>query len=226
MKGAELQATFGSQGAKPGAKAVTSRNRERSRPPGRRLAAALVAAFLACGGSSLPYFDDAGVYHAADGATVFTPGAACVGWDASHVNDPPAQCDGQDASECEVFLAEHSPPGSPIDHTDCDPNDAGKYPGTCTAAWTFESPNTIYPHCPGVGPAGDEFCTAWASQFFVHGERAPFSCIVVNDIDGLACWPGHGSLYPDYPCPMWPYSSGMYVEFVDGGSGCELPCTP
>lgn len=181
-------------------------------------------AFVDCGGAALPYVDDAGVYREADGAVIFTPGSACVGWDASHVHDPPPSCTKNPDPVCEAWITARTPPGSPINDTLCFITQLAE-PGVCSATWELGS-MTVLPNCPSADPVGDEFCLAWASQFFVHNEHARIRCILVNDAAGLHCWPGApGTDQNDYPC-FGEDSPGMFVDFGEGGAGCELPCSP
>ncbi len=64
---------------------------------------------MGCGGAFAPgYLDDAGVYHLGDGATLFVPGSACVGWDAAHASDPSPPCTSSDSFDpaCNAWIAE------------------------------------------------------------------------------------------------------------------------
>jgi hypothetical protein len=145
-------------------------------------AMAVIAVWLSsCGGALLPYLDDAGVYHAADGAVLFVPGSACVGFDASHVADPPPACDvSPDAAlddagapiSCEAWPS--VPSGFPVNISGCAPDttDAG---GHCIA----EGDKPLFAQCPSIDALGDTYCQAWAQQFVVVGQ-AVAKCLYNN----------------------------------------------
>jgi hypothetical protein len=128
-----------------------------------------------CGGETLPFLDDAGVYHAADGAVVFVPGSACAGFDASHIADPAPACDiSPDAAlddqntsiACEGWPS--VPPGFPIDVSGCVPDFSNGPPdaGHCVS----EGDQALFARCPSIDAVGDMYCQAWAQQFVVTGK--------------------------------------------------------
>jgi hypothetical protein len=183
----------------------------------------LVAVLLLTGcGVSRAYVDDAGDYHAPDGAVVFTPGSACVGWDASHLDDPAPLCD--DAGACEAYIANRSPPGSPVIDKSCESTN-GYPPYQCAVNWDFGNSNSEIPSCSGLTKDADDYCAAWLSQFFVHGERPQVQCAGDDVGNGpYSCFPGaRGGVPWNVPCGI---GISLQVEFIDGGVGCEAPCTP
>ncbi len=183
-------------------------------PTSSNVARLLFATLIGCGGQTRAYFDDAGVYHAADGAAVFTPGSACIGWDAAALNEPAPACSTFSDPVCQAYGEAVAPPASPINVAVCNGvNDAGE---VCRLQYNVDE--YIAAACPSVDSAGDTFCEAWASQFFLHGEHAPLSCLSTSI--GLRCFPAHDD------CVAPDSTSGLTVIWPDGGVGCEMPCTP
>lgn len=174
-----------------------------------------------CGGQ-LPYgfLDDAGVYHAGDGAVLFRPGSACMAWDASHLDDPPPRCDASD--QCTAWYEGVTPPGFPTVAGSCGPD-----PALDGATRCYPEGVVPLPSCPALGPAGDQLCAAWAQQFIARpGWTAAASCAFGSY--GLGCTIGPvddaGSAtlvcIDDQEDP-----TGLYVT-TDAGPMCEPPCQP
>ncbi len=236
--------------------AIRSRRhgRRRVEPTMRRLIAILVAAsasallsFADCGGRIYGYVDDAGVYHAGDGAVLFVPGSACVGFDASHVADPSPLCgidaDTDEAAVCASWPSE--PPGFPFldtsictaDIDSCDRTpcvDAGADSGTFHCLGGYDPTKIVA--CPSRDAVGDTFCTAYAQQFVITGQAV-----------GVCDWNKATLEHPDAPPNICFLSStpklhppvglclfnrmavlGTDAAVVDeaSGVGCRYPCEP
>jgi hypothetical protein len=190
---------------------------------------ALAKLSSACGGSintNYGYLDDAGAYHASDGATLFTPGSACVGFDASLI---PAACTNPDIDnlgnpDCVDWSATLSPHGYPLSATSClidnaSLPDSGAH---CSPAGLLDLQRTQFQQCPGSDPGGTTFCTAWAQQFVVSGTAwAPCQRIIPADGGAiLACY-GYGQ------CPDGITTcSYNYLCVTDDGARyeCKRPC--
>ncbi|HEY2365663.1 MAG TPA: hypothetical protein VGH87_04720, partial [Polyangiaceae bacterium] len=145
------------------------------------MSVAVALPFADCGGLIYGYLDDAGVYHAGDGAVLFVPGSACVGFDAAHVADPSPLCgldaDTDEAGVCATWPS--IPPRFPFldtsactsdveacDRTPC--ADAGIDGGTFHCIGGYDSAKIVA--CPSADTIGDTFCTAYAQQFVVVGQ--------------------------------------------------------
>jgi hypothetical protein len=179
-----------------------------------------------CGGQIIGYLDDAGVYHASDGAVLFSPGAACAGWDASHVADPAPACDGgpdDDSGDggdpiCTLWALGFSPPGFPINESYCgQTNDAGRL---CVKSG---EPFAVAEQCPAQSAAGNAFCSAWAQQFVVKGTATSF-CDAVQGPNQTWLFGCTTTAYGAYKgfCPV----GTLAVVGDDGGASCSLPCQP
>jgi hypothetical protein len=194
--------------------------------------------FADCGGLIYGYLDDSGVYHAGDGAVLFVPGSACVGFDAAHVADPSPLC-GLDAGTDEAGVCStwpSIPPAFPFldtsactadveacDRTPC--ADAGTDSGTFHCIGAYDSTRLIA--CPSADTIGDTFCTAYAQQFVVNG-HAVARC----NLDAVGT---------ELVCTWQTTTSGAVVcrfnrmavlgtdaAVVDDASGiaCRYPCEP
>ena len=180
-----------------------------------------------CGGAIVVGFDDAGVYHGADGA-VLIPGSACRSWDGSRVQDGAPACDPDAAPKkslcdptdpCTQWIV---PPAlqAPLESSDpescavvggCVAADGGGY---CAAGLntTWVDDSALRSPCPG-GDAGDDFCRAFWGQF-VAGGRSLAVCL-----DGV-CFPGGNVICENFSDRF------MAVEREDGGVSCVDPCVP
>jgi hypothetical protein len=202
---------------------------------------ALLTAAATCGGQIAlgveGTLDDAGEFHLPDGAILFAPGSACVGYDAGGWTTPPCttQCVLDEAgtnAQCLAWAASLGP-AELTTFGVCRQNgedDAGIPICECGAFG-------------GLGPpcdyenydAGNAFCSAWAQQFVTGGTavaRCHKACTVRGADGGVEyygqqdpCWAGlpgaafRGSCTtggvvdpaPD-PCSLVPQSSG---------DGCE-----
>jgi hypothetical protein len=187
--------------------------------------AAVVRSTLAgCGGQFEPgYIDDSGVYHAGDGAVLFVPGIACVGWDAAHLDDPSPNCNSDAAGPlCTSWIAGCSPPGFPFDVSYCE-DDPGSNDGSAHCAMI--SPTSTI-NCPSLDALGDTFCVAWAQQFVMNGtaisycRQSPvdltFGCTLIATVDDAGR--SLGVCVDENANP-----TGMYVR-LDGGAQCQRPC--
>jgi len=182
----------------------------------------VIACVLAsCGGRttdpSVPngYVDDAGAFHSTDGAIIFAPGSACVGFDAASWTssvDPSTEwgitamnipCDAD--QDCAIF-----PPGYPYGSTKCSA-------GLCTSS-------TGTPPPCNVGVDGDEYCTALYQQFVrATGAKAIASCVPCKQWAlNIGCI--SGGCLTGCSWSHSTFSSALFVERPDGGKQCELPC--
>jgi len=183
---------------------------------------------------TVPYFDDAGVYHAPDGAVLFVPGSACVGFDASHVSDPPPACDvSPDAAlndrgvpiACSPWPS--VPTGFPINFSACIPDFSSGPPdgGHCMT----EEDTSLVERCPSADAVGDAYCQAWAQQFVVTGKAVAtcdFGESQVFGSDNLICF--FSATEQLIECT----GTKMVVEGTDAapdpvtGVVCRYPCEP
>jgi len=129
---------------------------------------------LACGGqiygNPLGYLDDAGTYHASDGAVLFGPGSACSNYDPSNFArlEPQPKCANTD---CNTWLDSAIPPGYPM-HAGCQGGSCGA--GLTVSANTTPEPYPVY--CT-PGAVGDAYCSAFLTQFVIGGGRAIAHCV-------------------------------------------------
>jgi hypothetical protein len=181
-----------------------------------------------CGGEILGYVDEAGVYHAPDGAVLFVPGSACVGFDASHVADPPPWCDnspdaarddGGDPVQCEGYPS--VPPGFPYPVSGCG-QEAADGAAHCIAQFR----DALDQRCPSQDSQGDAYCQAWAQQFVVAG-HAVATCEYDTLSMVLTCTLSQYS--PGADCPF----NTMAVTGTDAApylgstdTACRFPCQP
>ena len=179
-----------------------------------------------CGGQTLPYVDDAGVYHAADGAVVFAPGTACVGWDASHLNDPPPSCATDSgfsfSAACPPWSAGLTPPGYPGGVALCE-YDQGSVDGSAHCA-SFIDDAGDFPTCPSPDTEGNQFCVAWAQQFVVNGKA--FSGCVQGLSGDLRCvLGGYLDTGGKFTGECTTNATEIYVA-TEAGNVCERACEP
>jgi hypothetical protein len=202
--------------------------------------AAGVVIVLACGGqvygNPLGYLDDGGVFHSPDGAIVFGPGSACVGYDRAAFDSilPAISCSTDD--DCNQWLHAHVPTGYAYDATctqagavkKCNAQFIGGQPTINTGAGVYCTP----------GPEGDAYCTALLNQFLLGDGHSRSSCVRLCQLNSPEnnppyCEPGTDQ----YKCsPAQPLENCACDQTtlaklelcVDRGdaSHCEAPCTP
>lgn len=207
------------------------------------LAVTGVAIAAACGGqvygNPLGYLDDAGVFHSPDGAVVFGPGSACIGYDSATFDTvwPRASCSTDD--ECNQWLRAHVPTGYAWGAT-CALDGTSSTSKSCYAHFIGEQPtiNTGAGVYCTPGPEGDAYCNALLNQFISGDGHAESGCVrlcemVTPENNTPYCKPGTDV----WKCaPAWPGQScacdnttlfrfELCVQRGDA-SHCEPPCTP
>jgi hypothetical protein len=208
------------------------------------LGCTLTVVAASCGGKVVPgYVDDAGSYHAPDGAIVFGAGLHCVGFDAAAIsvldaaiawNPSPTvggECDA--ATQCDYLL----PSGAPLVEAVCmaiGVEDAS----TCRLSdVTMNVLNPTVPTCtPGLD--GDAYCGAFFQQFVAAlNAHAIGRCAQCRDVTGSSgqrnyCKvPYAGYCVSDCPFPAVSFEEGALLGHLSVVRGdqpphCEVPCQP